>query len=64
VTDPQRVTLENLNVGSHDVGQGMKNACDILQTGTATSSEVTYDDVSVFGMYQRAPFKQGCACES
>ena len=49
MTDPQRVTLENLNVGSHDVGQGMNNACDILQTGTAASSEVTYDDVSVFG---------------
>lgn len=59
VTAPQRVTLENLNVGSHDVGQGMKNAYDILQTGTDASSEVTYDDVSVFGMYQRAPLKQG-----
>jgi hypothetical protein len=59
VVDPQRITLENLNVGSHDVATGLTNACDILQTGTAKSSEVTYDNVSVFGMYQRAPFRQG-----
>ena len=59
VTDPQRVTLELLNVGSHDVPGTMNNAQDILQTGTAAASEVTYDDVAVFGMYQRAPFRKG-----
>ncbi len=59
VTDPQRITLENLNVGSHDVATGMKNAYDILQTGTAKTSEITYDDVIVYGMYQRDPFRKG-----
>ncbi len=59
VQDPQHVTLENLNVGSHDVAMNMTNACDILQTGTAKSSFVTYDNVDVFGMYDRQPFRQG-----
>jgi len=59
VVDPQRITLENLNVGSHDVATGLTNAYDILQTGTAKSSEVTYDNVSVYGMYQKQPFRQG-----
>lgn len=59
VVDPQRIVLENLAVGNHDVGQDMTNACDILQTGTAPGSEITYDDVCVFGMYQKQPFRQG-----
>ncbi|OPZ86633.1 MAG: Pectate lyase superfamily protein [bacterium ADurb.Bin429] len=59
VVDPQRVVMENLAVGGHDVGLGMKNECDILQTGTAKSSEITYDDVVVYGMYQRDPFRKG-----
>ncbi len=61
VRDPQRVTIEQLNVGSHDVARGgmMNNACDILQTGGAASSSITYDGVSVFGMYDAQPFVKG-----
>ena len=59
VQDPQHVTLERLNVGSHDAGNNMKNACDILQTGTAKSSFMTYDGVTVYGMYDRQPFRKG-----
>ncbi len=59
VVDPQRVTIENLNVGSHDVAVDMTNACDILQTGTASASSITYDNVTVFGMYDRQPFRKG-----
>lgn len=59
VVDPQQVTIENLNVGSHDVAVDMTNACDILQTGTAAASSITYDNVTVFGMYDRQPFRQG-----
>jgi hypothetical protein len=58
VADPQRVTLENLAVGNHDTGQ-TTNAIDILQTGTDNPSFVTYDNVSVFGMYQKKPFVKG-----
>ena len=58
VTDPQRVTLENLAVGNHDAGQ-MNNGIDILQTGGEGPSFATYDNVSVFGMYQKKPFLKG-----
>jgi hypothetical protein len=56
VKDAKRVTLQHLSVGNHDVGSGMTNGCDILQTG---GGSVTYDNVSVFGMYQRQPFVKG-----
>lgn len=58
VTDPQRITLENLSVGNHDAGP-MNNQIDILQTGTDKPSFVTYDNVSVFGMYQCKPMTKG-----
>jgi len=59
VNDPQHVTLERMNVGSHDAGANMTNACDILQTGAAKSSFITYDGVTVYGMYDRQPFRKG-----
>jgi hypothetical protein len=60
VLDPDGVTLENLNIGSHDVAMGMTNACDVLQTSTGDArSFMTYDNVTVYGMYQREPFRKG-----
>lgn len=60
VHDPQRVTIEMLNVGSHDVpGNNTNNTCDILQTGGSASSSITYDGVTVFGMYDEQPFNKG-----
>lgn len=58
IHDPQRITLENLAVGNHDSGQ-MSNAIDILQTGSDKASSITYDNVCVFGMYQKKPFTKG-----
>ena len=58
VRDPRRVTLENLMVGSHDAGT-MSNRIDIRQVGTGRPSHMTYDNVSVYGMYQKQPFRKG-----
>lgn len=58
VQDPERVTVENLAIGNHDAGQ-MNNGIDVLQTSTGKPSSITYDHVSVFGMYQKQPFKKG-----
>ncbi len=58
VEAPQGLTLEHLNVGSHDAG-AMNNAIDILQTGSGGPSRMTYDGVYVFGMYQKQPFRKG-----
>jgi len=58
VHDPQDVTLEHVAVGNHDAGK-MDNAIDILQTGGAGPSRMTYDGVFVYGMYQRAPLRKG-----
>jgi hypothetical protein len=58
VRDPQRVTLENLAVGSHDSGE-MNNRIDIHQTGSGRRSHMTYDGVYAFGMYQKQPFRKG-----
>jgi hypothetical protein len=58
VRDPQHLRLENLIVGSHDAG-AMDNAIDIEQTDTGGPSAIWYDDVSVFGMYQRQPERKG-----
>jgi hypothetical protein len=58
VHDPQRITLENICVGSHDAGQ-MKNQIDILQTSSGIPSSVTYDEVHVFGKYQKQPDYKG-----
>lgn len=61
IEDPQGITIENLNVGSHDVALSMTNAYDIRQTGRAETSEITYDNVAVWGMYRRDPFNKGLA---
>jgi len=58
VRDPQRVTLEHIAVGNHDSGQ-MKNAIDVLQTGSDRPSRMTYDGVFVYGMYQKRPNVKG-----
>lgn len=58
VHDPLNVTIENLAAGNHDSG-AMSNAIDILQTGSDQRSFVTYDNVNVFGMYQKKPFVKG-----
>ncbi|MFO1498844.1 MAG: glycosyl hydrolase family 28-related protein [Verrucomicrobiota bacterium] len=58
VRDADRVVLENLMVGAHDAGP-MNNGIDIHQLGSGGASHVTYDGVYVFGMYQKAPLRQG-----
>ena len=58
VDAPQDLTLEHLNVGSHDAGT-MNNAIDILQEGSAGPSRMTYDGVYAYGMYQKKPFIKG-----
>ena len=58
VHDPDRITLEHLNIGSHDVG-AMKNDADILQTSSGKPSSVCYDDVHVFGKYDKQPDRKG-----
>ena len=58
VEAPQGLTLEHLNVGSHDAG-AMNNAIDILQGGSAAPSRMTYDGVYAYGMYQKDPFRKG-----
>jgi hypothetical protein len=57
VHNPQRLRLENIMIGHHDVGLG-NNAIDILQTDSGPSS-MTYEAVYVFGMYQKKPFERG-----
>jgi hypothetical protein len=37
----------------------MNNGVDILQTGSGKASTMTYDNVSVYGMYQKEPFRKG-----
>lgn len=60
VYDPDHVTIEQLAVGNHDTALPMSNAIDILQVSTAGKpSFITYDDVSVYGMYMRDPFRKG-----
>ena len=58
VRQPNRITLEHLNVGSHDVGE-MTNAIDIHQIGSGGRSLMTYDGVTVYGKYQRQPLAKG-----
>ena len=58
--DPGDVALENINIGSHDVSMEMTNACDVLQTSAGDApSFMTYDNVTVYGMYQKQPFRKG-----
>jgi len=58
VSDPQRVTIENICIGSHDAGQ-MKNQIDVLQVSSGIPSSITYDEVHVFGKYQKQPDYKG-----
>jgi hypothetical protein len=58
VRDPQRVTLEDIMIGSHDAGT-MNNSIDIHQVRSGKSSHMAYDGVYVFGMYQKAPRRKG-----
>lgn len=58
VDNPQGLTLEEFMVGHHDLGP-QRQAVDILQTSGTGPSQVTYDGVSVYGMYQKQPGKQG-----
>ncbi len=58
VREPQRLTLADMMVGAHDAGP-MNNGIDIEQRGTHDGSQMTYDGVYVFGMYQKQPFRKG-----
>ena len=58
VLDPGDVTMENIAIGNWE--PSAQYACDILQTSTGTTpSLVTYDNVSVYGMYCKNPFSKG-----
>lgn len=58
VTDPDRVTLENILVGHTESG-AMNNGVDIEQTSTGASSKMTYEGVYVYGKYQKQPETKG-----
>lgn len=58
VHEPDDVTLQHVSIGNHDVGP-MNNAIDVLQTGSATRTRMTYESVFIFGMYQKEPFRKG-----
>ncbi|MHB8901432.1 MAG: glycosyl hydrolase family 28-related protein, partial [Thermoguttaceae bacterium] len=58
VHEPDRITLQYISIGNHDVGP-MNNAIDVLQTGSAAPSRMTYESVFTFGMYQKEPFRKG-----
>jgi hypothetical protein len=58
IRDPQNITLENMDTGSHDVGQ-MNNGVDVHQIGSDKPSRMTYDGVWAYGMYQLQPFRKG-----
>lgn len=57
VRDPKDVTLEQVNVGSHDAG-AMKNAADVRLTASGPCL-LRLDGVYVFGMYQKQPDRKG-----
>ena len=50
VNDPQRLTLENLDIGN---AGNQNNAVDILQTGSGLSASIHYERIWVFGMYRK-----------
>ena len=58
VHDADKVTLENLGVGHHDIGVG-DNAIDIEQTASSKPCLMTYDRVWTWGMYQSKPLERG-----
>lgn len=59
IIDPQNLTLENICVGFHNYGRNLENEADIVQTGSDKPSFMIYDEVYVYGMYQKKPYKQG-----
>ncbi|MHC4400967.1 MAG: glycosyl hydrolase family 28-related protein [Planctomycetota bacterium] len=58
VHEPDNVTLQHIAIGNHDVGP-MNNAVDVLQTGSAARTRMTYESVFTYGMYQKEPFRKG-----
>jgi len=59
VQDPQNLVLENLSVGSDDEP---REGFDIVQSGGGTGS-MSYDMVSVFGLYRKMAERGGLALE-
>jgi hypothetical protein len=59
ISDPDRLTLENISVGFPDYGRDLLNEADIIQTGSDKPSLMFYDHVYVYGMYEKQPLKQG-----
>ena len=58
VLDPDDVTLDNIAIGNWD--PDARYAADILQASSGdTPSLMTYDNVSVYGMYCKKPFVKG-----
>jgi hypothetical protein len=57
VSETQRVTLENMAVGSED--SSLKSSIDIHQNRSNRSTRTTYDGVYVYGMYRKQPFRKG-----
>jgi hypothetical protein len=60
VRDAKDVTLEHINIGSHDAG-AMNNGVDVLVTASGPSL-LHLDGVSVFGMYQKQSDRKGLLC--
>lgn len=58
IRDPLNVTLEHIDVGTHDVGE-TRNGIDIDQIGSSRRSRMTYDGVWAYGMFQKQPFRKG-----
>jgi hypothetical protein len=58
IHDPDHVTLENIDAGSADAG-AMPNKIDIEQTSSGRPSYMTYDNVEVFGTYNKKPDVKG-----
>lgn len=58
VRDPDGVAIEHLAIGNHDLGP-MTATADILQTSSGAPSRMRYDNVYVFGMYQKQPDTRG-----
>lgn len=63
IVDPQRITLEEFAIGHHDLGP-IKCLADIRQTSTGGPSNICYDGVWAYGMYQKQPDKQGILFEN
>ena len=60
VHDPRNVVLENIAIGCD---AAMNNGIDIRQTGSGAMSSMTYDMVTVFGIYQKQANRKGLRLE-